>query len=69
MAFIIGSFGLFLGLISASADTLAAPAPDPVHAIAMHGEPLYSEDYNHFDYVNPQAPKGWSGDLFRTWQF
>jgi len=28
------------------------------HAIAMHGEPKYAPDFTHFDYVNPDAPKG-----------
>lgn len=28
------------------------------HAIAMHGEPKYGPDFEHFDYVNPDAPKG-----------
>jgi microcin C transport system substrate-binding protein len=28
------------------------------HAIAMHGEPKYPPDFAHFDYVNPDAPKG-----------
>ncbi|MFL1453684.1 extracellular solute-binding protein [Marinobacter sp. GN3S48] len=43
---------------------LAAPLPaqtadaDTQHAIAMHGAPKYSEGFNHFDYVNPDAPKG-----------
>jgi microcin C transport system substrate-binding protein len=35
--------------------------PDHVHkshAIAMHGEPKYGPDFTHFDYVNPNAPKG-----------
>ena len=30
----------------------------PVHAIAMHGEPKYGPDFEYFDYVNPDAPKG-----------
>jgi microcin C transport system substrate-binding protein len=30
----------------------------PVHAIAMHGTPKYGADFAHFDYVNPDAPKG-----------
>ncbi len=30
----------------------------PVHAIAMHGTPKYGPDFAHFDYVNPDAPKG-----------
>ena len=28
------------------------------HAIAMYGEPKYGPDFKHFDYVNPEAPKG-----------
>lgn len=28
------------------------------HAMAMHGEPKYGPDFSHFDYVNPEAPKG-----------
>ena len=45
--------------------TLAAPLldaaaadPGPSHAIAMHGAPKYGPDFKHFDYVNPDAPKG-----------
>lgn len=29
-----------------------------VHALAMHGEPKYAAGFDHFDYVNPNAPKG-----------
>jgi microcin C transport system substrate-binding protein len=35
-----------------------AEAPKPVHGIAMHGVPKYGTDFKHFDYVNPNAPKG-----------
>lgn len=28
------------------------------HAIAMHGTPKYPAGFSHFDYVNPDAPKG-----------
>lgn len=37
-----------------------APATEvkPAHAIAMHGTPKYSADFQNFDYVNPDAPKG-----------
>lgn len=34
-----------------------APA-EPVHAIAMHGEPALPADFSHLPYVNPDAPKG-----------
>ncbi len=29
-----------------------------VHGLAMHGEPKYPPDFQYFDYVNPNAPKG-----------
>jgi len=35
-----------------------AQSVEPVHGIAMHGEPKYPKDFQHFDYVNPDAPKG-----------
>ncbi len=47
--FIAVLFGLFY-----SASVLA----QPMHAIAMHGQPKYALDFTHFDYVNPNAPKG-----------
>ena len=28
------------------------------HAFAMHGKPKYAENFKHFEYVNPLAPKG-----------
>ena len=43
-------FGFLLLSISVSAE--------PMHAIAMHGKPKYDADFTHFDYVNPDAPKG-----------
>jgi microcin C transport system substrate-binding protein len=33
----------------------------PRHAIAMHGEPKYGPGFTHFDYADPDAPKG--GDV------
>lgn len=46
---------LFLFLLLAP-PLLAAPAG--VHGIAMHGGLKYPADFAHFDYVNPDAPKG-----------
>lgn len=44
---------------------LAAPAAaEPSHGIAMHGEPKYPPGFQHFDYVNPDAPVG--GTLVQT---
>jgi microcin C transport system substrate-binding protein len=36
----------------------AQGAATPVHGLAMHGEPKYGPDFTHFEYVNPDAPKG-----------
>ena len=36
----------------------AAPGSSGVHGLALHGEPKYPPDFSHFDYVNPDAPKG-----------
>lgn len=38
--------------------TTAPSVADPVHGIAMHGEPKLPADFKHFTYVNPDAPKG-----------
>ena len=35
-----------------------ASVPESVHGIAMHGSLKYPPDFSHFDYVNPDAPKG-----------
>ncbi len=45
-----------LGLGSLFAVTGAFAAP--MHGIALHGQPKYGPDFPHFDYVNPNAPKG-----------
>ena len=38
----------------------AADEPAPAHGLAMHGDLKYGPDFAHFDYVNPEAPKGGS---------
>ena len=43
----------FLTLAPAYADD-----PKSQHGIAMHGDLKYGADFKHFDYVNPNAPKG-----------
>src|SRR5262249_267919 len=48
---------------SAGAVDATARAEDikPVHALTMYGPPKYPATFTHFDYVNPDAPKG--GDV------
>ena len=31
---------------------------EAAHAFAMHGKPKYGQNFKHFEYVNPLAPKG-----------
>ncbi len=46
-------------VLALAALVLARPASaEPVHGLAMHGEPALGPDFKHFDYVNPDAPKG-----------
>ena len=49
---------LFIVLYCVFVPVLADEAVFPVHAIAMHGTPKYGPDFKHFDYVNPDVPKG-----------
>jgi len=36
----------------------ASSAAGTSHALAMHGEPAYGPGFRHFNYANPDAPKG-----------
>ena len=56
----IGFLTIYIALIApaGAAESEAAQDAEPRHAIAMHGEPKHDADFEHFDYVNPDAPKG-----------
>lgn len=41
-----------------SMSSVHAEVPEPVHGIAMHGEVKNGPGFEHFSYVNPDAPKG-----------
>ena len=55
-------------VVAASGQAIAQKAPEKAasgtteeqrsHALSMLGEPKYKADFKHFEYVNPQAPKG-----------
>lgn len=50
---------LALGLLLAPLASFAADAGiTAAHGLALHGAPKYAPDFTHFDYVNPDAPKG-----------
>jgi microcin C transport system substrate-binding protein len=45
-------------LVAAIANPAMAQDPQWKHAAALNGTPKYGPDAEHFDYVNPHAPKG-----------
>lgn len=49
---VIAVFAFWAGLTSTAA------FGEPRHGIAMHGEPKYQANFAHFDYADPNAPKG-----------
>lgn len=66
-------FAMAGGGTDVAAQTSAAPAPvadAPVaHGLAMHGAPKYGPDFSHFDYTDPEAPKGGDVTLAQTGSF
>ena len=46
-----------------------AKASGVTHGLAMHGTLKYPPDFKHFDYVNPNAPKGGAVRLAATGGF
>lgn len=50
------ALALAASLLACLSSSLAAA--EPVHGIALYGEPKYKPGFSSFDYVNPNAPKG-----------
>ncbi len=55
---LLSSIVLMASTPPALADEHNHNSAEPRHGIAMHGTPKYSQGFAHFDYVNPDAPKG-----------
>lgn len=49
-------------LMAATLSVMQSPNATAGHAMALGYEPKYPPDFKHFDYVNPNAPKG--GEIF-----
>lgn len=49
---------LAAGLLAVPAAAVAADGPAWRHATALSGTPREADDFTHFAYVNPEAPKG-----------
>ena len=59
MKLLITAFALSIGLCFSAVQTAdATVATHTVQAFALFGEPKYGPNFQHFDYVNPDAPKG-----------
>jgi peptide/nickel transport system substrate-binding protein len=54
---------------SLAVGTTAAMADLGAHAIAMHGTPKYPANFDHFNYADPNAPKGGRVVLGQTGSF
>ncbi|MGI9435722.1 MAG: extracellular solute-binding protein [Geminicoccaceae bacterium] len=65
------SFAVALPLVSTAfvPASWAEDAIAPVHGIAMHGDLKYPTDFEHFDYANPDAPKGGTLSLSASGSF
>lgn len=57
----LGIISIVSAAPSSAKSEAASEHPAPQTAIAMHGDVKYLTDFTHFDYVNPDAPKG--GDV------
>jgi microcin C transport system substrate-binding protein len=51
--FFLAVFGIVF-----AGDVAAEKTAPQIHAIAMHGAPKYGPDFHHFNYADPNAPKG-----------
>jgi microcin C transport system substrate-binding protein len=56
-------------LIGGAGTGIAQDEPAWRHATALAGSPKYADGFAHFDYVNPQAPKGGAARLSATGTF
>jgi microcin C transport system substrate-binding protein len=57
----IALIALTAGIMLSVSVPISAQQVNAAHGIAMHGDLKYSPNFKHYDYVNPNAPKG--GDI------
>ena len=53
----------------ANTPQVAAGAPERHHALSLIGEPKFKPGFDHFDWVNPDAPKGGTLRMFAEGSF
>jgi microcin C transport system substrate-binding protein len=52
------ALALLVGLVLIGGSVRAALPVGPVHALSMYGDLKYGPSFTHFEYANPDAPKG-----------
>ncbi len=57
LSLVLAPIGFLLALYPSPVAT-ASEAPNKHHALSLVGKPAYGPDFKHFDWVNPDAPKG-----------
>ncbi len=57
---VLARLGLAAAVMVAIGGASVAADVEPAHGIAMHGDVKYPPDFTHFEYVDPDAPKGGS---------
>ncbi len=62
-------FSVLVIILLGTGPALAKDHAATSHGIAMHGDLKYPSDFSHFDYVNPDAPKGGDVRLATTGSF
>ena len=66
----IRAAALFLALAASCLTSVNPAAADAgAHALSMHGTPKYAAGFTHFDYADPNAPKGGRVVLGQTGSF
>ena len=58
---VLGGVVVFLALVAGAAVFAADPPATTSHGLSIYGDLKYGPGFKHFDYVNPDAPKG--GDV------
>jgi microcin C transport system substrate-binding protein len=64
-----GAMGAAGGLRLVGVNTAFAREPDWRHGMSLFGELKYPADFEHFEYVNPAAPKGGRARLYAIGSF
>jgi microcin C transport system substrate-binding protein len=69
MRILLAALGLLAALAALAPSASAQTKTIRVHGLAMHGEPKHGPGFTHFDYANPNAPKGGDARVYAIGSF